>query len=54
MADLISVIMPVYNTERYISKAVNSVISQSHENWELLIVDDGSSDATESICFRVF
>ncbi len=50
MADLISVIMPVYNTERYISKAVNSVISQSHENWELLIVDDGSSDATESIC----
>ncbi len=50
MSDLVSVIMPVYNIDRYISKAIDSLIYQSHENWELFIIDDGSSDATESIC----
>ena len=43
---LISVIMPVYNGARYIEQAVRSVLAQSWSNWELLIVDDGSTDGT--------
>ena len=42
----ISVIMPTFNRARYLENAVQSVIAQSFENWELLIVDDGSSDDT--------
>ena len=43
---LISVIIPVYNLEKYISYAVNSIISQDMTDWELIIVDDGSTDNT--------
>lgn len=46
---LVSVIMPVYNCERYLSDSIESVISQSYQNWELLIVDDGSNDKSVSI-----
>lgn len=46
---LVSVIMPVYNCERYLPKSIESVIYQSYQNWELLIVDDGSSDKSISI-----
>ncbi len=42
----ISVIMPTFNRARYLENAVQSVIAQSVENWELIIVDDGSSDHT--------
>lgn len=42
----ISVIMPTFNRARYLENAVQSAISQSFENWELIIVDDGSSDNT--------
>lgn len=41
---LVSIIMPCYNSARYIDEAVNSVLAQTHENWELLICDDGSTD----------
>ena len=41
---LVSVIMPVYNCDRFLSEAIESVISQRYQNWELLIVDDGSKD----------
>ncbi|WP_410744289.1 glycosyltransferase family 2 protein [Flavobacterium sp. 1355] len=46
---LISIIMPAYNAELYISDAVNSVIKQTYTNWELIIIDDGSTDKTANI-----
>ena len=46
MKPLISVVIPVYNTEKYITEAVKSVFRQSYENTEIIIVDDGSTDAT--------
>jgi glycosyltransferase involved in cell wall biosynthesis len=47
----ISVILTVYNRKDKILRAVNSVLSQSFKNWELIIVDDGSTDGTENIIF---
>lgn len=47
--ELISVIIPVYNGEKYIKRCVLSVLSQSYKNIEVIIVNDGSSDATLSI-----
>ena len=41
---LVSVIMPAYNTEEYIEKAIQSVLEQTFSNWELLVIDDGSPD----------
>lgn len=46
---LISIILPVYNGANRIEKAINSVKSQSHTNWELLVIDDGSNDNTGKI-----
>ena len=43
---LVSVIMPAYNAEKYIGQAIESVQKQTYENWELLIIDDGSTDKT--------
>ena len=46
---LISIIMAAYNSEKYISDAIGSVIKQSYHNWELLIINDGSFDNTHNI-----
>ena len=46
---LVSVITPTYNTEAFISETIDSVRAQSYTNWELVIVDDGSSDRTVAI-----
>ena len=43
---LVSVIMPAYNSEAFISEAIRSVIQQTYQNWELLVIDDASSDST--------
>ncbi len=43
---LVSIIMPTYNSEKYISETVESVLKQTYTNWEILIVDDGSTDNT--------
>ena len=48
----ISIITPVYNAERYLSKCIDSIISQSYKDWELLLIDDGSSDHSGEICDR--
>lgn len=46
----ISIIVPVYNAEKYIDKCICSIISQTYNDWELLLVNDGSQDNTFSIC----
>lgn len=49
MPSVVSIIMPVLNGDRYIGAAIESVIAQSHAHWELLVVDDGSTDGTAGI-----
>ena len=49
MNDLVSIIMPSWNTAQYISEAIESVLKQSYSNWELIIVDDCSTDNTISV-----
>lgn len=46
---LVSIIMPNYNCEKYISETINSVLAQTYQNWELLFVDDCSSDSSLEI-----
>ena len=50
MSSLVSVIIPVYNRQGYIEECVRSVFAQSHQNIEILLVDDGSTDQSVSIC----
>lgn len=47
--DLVSVIMPSYNTEDYIKYSIMSVINQTYKNWELIIIDDCSNDDTDKV-----
>lgn len=48
--DLISIILPVYNSEQYISTTIKSVLNQTYKNFELIIVNDGSIDKSDEIC----
>lgn len=51
--DLVSIIMPSYNTAKYIEESVNSVLAQTYTNWELLIVDDCSTDNTMELLSNI-
>ena len=46
---MISVIMSAYNAEKHISNSIESILSQSYQNFEFLIMDDGSTDNTSKI-----
>ena len=46
MEPLVSIVMPAYNAARFIAEAIESVFDQTHTNWELIVVDDGSTDGT--------
>ena len=50
MTDLVTVIIPVYNVEKYLAKCVNSIIKQSYKKLQIILVDDGSSDSSGAIC----
>lgn len=46
---LVSIVLPVYNGEKFLNTSIESCLEQTYKNWELLIVDDGSSDHSEEI-----
>ena len=50
MSELISIIIPVYNIEKYIANCLESVVSQTYNNIEVIVIDDGSNDKTGEIC----
>ena len=50
--DLISVIVPVYNVEKFLDKCLSSILSQTFTDFELILVDDGSTDGSGEICDR--
>lgn len=47
---MVSCIIPVYNTEKYLPRCIESVLAQTFVDWEMLLIDDGSTDASGSIC----
>ncbi len=50
MEDIISIIVPIYNTRRYIDKCVESIVNQTYKNIEIILVDDGSTDGSDKKC----
>ena len=47
---LISIIIPVYNCSKYINKCIDSIINQKGVDYEILLIDDGSTDSSGNIC----
>ena len=52
MRSLISIIVPVYNVEAWVGRCIDSLLTQTHTNLQILLVDDGSTDRSGEICDR--
>ena len=50
MNPLISVIVPIYNVEKYLARCVDSIVNQTYKNLEIILVDDGSPDRCPQMC----
>lgn len=50
MNPLISVIVPIYNVEKYLARCVDSIVNQTYKNLEIILVDDGSPDRCSQMC----
>lgn len=50
---MISIIIPAYNAERFIKESITSVLNQTYQDFEIIVIDDGSSDRTENICKKI-
>lgn len=50
---MISIIVPVFNTQKYVRRCVESIINQTYKDWKLILVDDGSKDESGTICDRL-
>lgn len=48
--DLISIVVPIYNVQKYLEKCIKSIIKQTYENLEIILVNDGSTDNSLDIC----
>ena len=46
----VTVIIPIYNVEKYVRQAIESAINQTYQNIEIILVDDGSTDSSRTIC----
>lgn len=49
---MISIVIPVYNAEGYLDCCLKSIVSQTYNNWEVILIDDGSKDSSGKICDR--
>ena len=50
--EMISVIIPIYNAEKYLKRCIDSILQQSYQNFEILLINDGSTDESKMICDR--
>lgn len=50
MKDLISIVVPIYNVEKYLTRCIDSILVQTYSNIEILLIDDGSTDKSSQIC----
>lgn len=50
--EMVTIVVPVYNAERYVARCIDSIIGQSYSNFELILINDGSTDKSEAICER--
>ncbi|HFI0026578.1 TPA: glycosyltransferase family 2 protein [Streptococcus suis] len=50
MKDLVSIIVPIYNVEKFLPRCIESICNQTYENIEILLINDGSTDGSEQIC----
>ena len=50
---LVSIIIPIYNSEKYLKKCIDSILEQKYNNLEIILINDGSTDNSGKICDRL-